>query len=138
MKARRSLSPKRSFWTVVLSDEWINIVSAASLCTGGRGGIDIFVLISGCLQNFLDMGQLEAGEVLLKDLFGGRVGVREGFVCGEKGGIDITVTRSCASALALVYAYLIRITASDTIKLRTALSEIIQRTMLTMHKIIVE
>jgi hypothetical protein len=87
---------------VGLSDEWTNIVSAASLCTGGREGMDIFVLISGCLQIFLDMGQLEAGKVLVKGLLGGRVDVWEGFVCGEKGGIDITVTRFCASALALV------------------------------------
>jgi hypothetical protein len=55
--------------------------------------MDIFVLISGCLQIFLDMGQLEAGKVLVKGLLGGRVGVWEGFVCGENGGIDITVTR---------------------------------------------
>jgi len=51
----------------------------------------IFVLILGCLQNFLDIVQLESGEVLLKGLLGGRVGVWEGFVCcGENGGIDIS------------------------------------------------
>jgi hypothetical protein len=74
-------------------------VSAASLGTAGRGGKDILLLISGFLQNFLGIGQLEAGEVL-KGLLEGRVGVWEGcgYDCGEKG-IDITVTRSfCGSS----------------------------------------
>jgi hypothetical protein len=60
--------------------------------------MDILVLISGFLQNFLGIGQLEEGEVL-KGLLEGRVGGWEGFDCGEKG-IDITVTRSASHSRA--------------------------------------
>lgn len=67
--------------------------------------MDILVLISGFLQNFLGIGQLEEGEVL-RGLLEGRVGVWEGFDCGEKG-IDITVTRSASAFAPPVQAYLI-------------------------------
>jgi hypothetical protein len=61
--------------------------------------MDIFVFISGFLQNFLGIGQLEGDEVLLEGLLGGRVGVWEGFVCSKNGGIDISVSCGPVSAL---------------------------------------
>jgi hypothetical protein len=82
------------------------------------------------------MDQLVAGEVLLKDLLGGRVGVWEGFVCGENGGIDISLTRPALPQQkpVHVHATLSYHTIRDHI---CNLYDIIQSAMLTKHKIIV-
>lgn len=61
--------------------------------------MDIFLLISDCLQNFLGSAEWGAGKVLLRGLLRGRVGVWDVFVCCEKDGIDINFTRSRVCAL---------------------------------------
>jgi hypothetical protein len=83
--------------------------------------MDMFLLILGCLQNFLGIDQLEADEVPLKDLLGGRVGVWEGIVGGENGGIDITLTRPALPQQKPVHATLSYQTIWDICNLSTIL-----------------
>jgi hypothetical protein len=75
--------------------------------------MDIFLLISDCLQNFLGTAELDAGKVLLRGLLRDRVGVWDVFVCCEKGGIDITFTRSRVCALRTHPSHQSRLILSD-------------------------